>query len=122
MPRKTAVQVELFNGLSDEYGLVYGSFVERISDSASREILADSTEDFLYKFLCNETIACSSTVMIRRPVLDKVKRWDESFFRHQDLEFFARIAYNYKVACVQDICVEKFKLDRNMPKFRYRPT
>ena len=116
LPQKTAVQVELFNGLSDEYGLVYGSFVERISDSASREILADSTEDFLYKFLCNETIACSSTVMIRRPVLDKVKRWDESFFRHQDLEFFARIAYNYKVACVQDICIEKFKLDRNMPK------
>ena len=116
LPQKTAVQVELFNGLSDEYGLVYGSFVERISDSASREILADSTEDFLYKFLCNETIACSSTVMIRRPVLDKVKRWDESFFRHQDLEFFARIAYNYKVSCVQDICVEKFKLDRNMPK------
>ena len=36
LPQKTAVQVELFNGLSDEYGLVYGSFVERISDSASR--------------------------------------------------------------------------------------
>lgn len=116
LPGKTAVQVELFESLSSDYGLVYGSFVERISDTSSREIIAGSADDFLYKFLCNETIACSSTVMIRRAVLEKVKKWDESFFRHQDLEFFARVAFDYKVACVNDICIEKYKLDRNMPK------
>ncbi len=116
LPEKTAVQVKKFDSLSDDYGLIYGSFKEQISDTASRDIFADSSEDFLYKFLCNETIACSSTVMIRRSVLDKVKGWDETFFRHQDLEFFARIAFEYKVDCVPELCVEKFKLDRNMPK------
>lgn len=116
LPKKTAIEVAKFNTLSDEYGLVYGSFIEHMTETYSRTLEADSTENFLFRFLCNEIIACSSTVMIRRAVLEKVIEWDESFKRHQDLEFFARIAHNYKVACVKDICIEKFKLDRNMPK------
>lgn len=116
MPEKTEKQVAAFNKLSQDYGLIYGSYTEHLTEETSRFVAADSTDDFLYRFLCNEILACSSTVMIRRRTLEKVKQWDESFFRHQDLEFFARIAYNYKVACIQDNCIEKFKLDRNMPK------
>ncbi len=116
LPEKTEKEIELFNSLSDEYGLVYGSFIEHMTETYTRTLEADSTEDFLYRFLCNEIIACSSTVMIRRKVLDTVKEWDESFKRHQDLEFFARVAHSYKVACVKDLCIEKFKLDRNTPK------
>ncbi len=118
LPEKTEREVELFNFLDMSYGLVYGSFIEHLDKNHSRTLLADNTEDFLFRYLCNEIIACSSTVMIRRNVLEKVVEWDESFKRHQDLEFFARIACNYKVACVRDLCIEKFKLDRNMPKGR----
>ena len=32
------------------------------------------------------------------------------------MEFFARIAYNYKVSFIEDICIEKRKLDRNTAK------
>lgn len=116
LPEKTEKEVELFNSLSDEYGLVYGSFVEHMTDTYSRTFTAVPTDNFLFRFLCNEVIACSSTVMIRRCVLDTVVEWDESFRRHQDLEFFARVAHSYKTACVKDICIEKFKLDRNLPK------
>lgn len=116
LPEKTEIEVKLFNSLDSTYGMVFGSFVEHMNDNCSRTILADSVDDFLFRYLCNEIIACSSTVMIRRSVLEKVIEWDESFKRHQDLEFFARVASNYKVACVQDLCIEKFKLDRNMPK------
>ena len=115
-PEKTEKQTALFQSLPEEYGLVYGSFLEHMTEQTDRTVMADSTEDFLYRFLCNEVIACSSTVMIRRAVLDRVKGWDESFRRHQDLEFFARVADGCKVAAVSDICAEKFKLDRNMPK------
>ncbi len=116
LSEKTEKEVALFNSLSEDYGLVYASCLEHLTKNTTRILEADSTEDFLYRFLCNEIIACSSTVMIRKSVLDKVTQWDESFRRHQDLEFFARVASNYKVACVKDVCVEKFKLDRNMPK------
>lgn len=116
LPEKLEKQVALFDSLPEEYGLIYGSFREIIDAKHSRVLKAKPSNDFLFEFLCDRIIACSSTVLIRRTVLDTVKEWDESFKRHQDLEFFARIAFKYKVSCVEDICVEKHKLDRNVAK------
>jgi glycosyltransferase involved in cell wall biosynthesis len=116
MPEKIEKQVALFSSLGPEYGLVYGSFKEIIDERHSRILQADKSDNFLFDFLCDKIIACSSTVLIRRNVLDKVKEWDESFRRHQDLEFFARVAFYYKVAYIPDICIEKRKLDRNTAK------
>lgn len=116
LPQKLEKQVELFETLDDSYGLVYGSFREVIDEKHSRILMAEKSDQFLFDFLCDRIIACSSTVLIRRRVLDKVVEWDESFIRHQDLEFFARVAFNYRVAFVGDICVEKHKLDRNTAK------
>lgn len=116
LPEKLEKQVALFDSLPEEYGLIYGSFREIIDATHSRVVKAEFCEDFLFEFLCDRIIACSSTVLIRRSVLDIVREWDESFRRHQDLEFFARIAFSYKVACIEDVCVEKHKLDRNVAK------
>ncbi|MCD7855840.1 MAG: glycosyltransferase family 2 protein [Clostridiales bacterium] len=113
---KTEKQVEMFSKLSPDYGMIYGAFREIINDSHFRIVKAENNDDFLFDFLCDKIIACSSTVLIRRSVLDKVKGWDESFKRHQDLEFFARVAFLYKTAYLPEICVEKKKLDRNTPE------
>lgn len=115
LPDKTEKQVALLESLPSEYGLIYGSFQEIVSEKCTRVITARESDNFLFEFLCDKIIACSSTVLIRRDVLGKVHGWDESFRRHQDLEFFARIASLYKVTYVPDICVEKRKMDRNTP-------
>ena len=116
LPDKTQKQVDCFEKLPDDYAMIYGSFLEHMTENTDRIVKADNADNFLYRFLCNEIIACSSTIMIKRSVLDYVKEWDESFKRHQDLEFFARVACGCRVACISDVCIEKFKLDRNMPK------
>lgn len=116
LPQKIEKQVDLFRSLGDEYGLIYGAFKEVIDERRSRVVKPENTNNFLYDFLCDRLIACSSTVLIRRNVLKDVAEWDESFRRHQDLEFFARVAYYYKVAFIEDVCVEKRKLDRNTAK------
>ena len=54
--------------------------------------------------------------MVRSGVLDVVKEWDESFCRHQDWEFFARVAASFKVHCIDNIGVLKYKYDNNLPK------
>lgn len=116
LPGKIEKQVALFRLLDDTYGLVYGSFREVIDERRSRIVKAKHSDNFLFDFLCDRIIACSSTVLIRREVLSAAGEWDESFYRHQDLEFFARAASNYKTAFVEDICAEKRKLDRNTVK------
>lgn len=84
---KTQKQVDCFEKLPDDYAMIYGSFLEHMTENTDRIVKADNADNFLYRFLCNEIIACSSTIMIKRSVLDYVKEWDESFKRHQDLEF-----------------------------------
>lgn len=116
LSEKIEKQVELFSNVGLEYGMIYGAFREMMDESHFRVVKAKHNDDFLYNFLCDKIIACSSTVLIRRSVLKDVKGWDESFKRHQDLEFFARIAFLYKAAYLQEVCVEKRKLDRNTPK------
>lgn len=58
--------------------MIYGSFLEHMTENTDRIVKADNADNFLYRFLCNEIIACSSTIMIKRSVLDYVKEWDES--------------------------------------------
>lgn len=117
LPDKVQLQVSLFSKLSDDYGMVFGSIKEYISESNIKIHNSEfKEEEFLYRFLKDDLNACSSTVMIRTKVLEVVKEWDESFSRHQDWEFFARVADEFKVAYVSECCVEKYKYDTNLPK------
>lgn len=116
LPSKIEIQMNAFSNVPNNVGLIYTGFEEIIDRKHSRSVHVENVDNFLFGFLCDKIIACSSTVLIRRAVLDKVAEWDESFRRHQDLEFFARIAFNYNVYAIDEICVRKYKLDRNVPK------
>lgn len=84
-------QVRKLQNLPEEYGVVYCS-MEDIVDNQVYEYQAISKGDVLYKFLMMKVAACTSNIMIRRSVYEKVKGFDESFDRHQDWEFLARVA------------------------------
>lgn len=117
LPEKVKLQVNLFNTLSDDYGIVFGAVKEYISESNIKIHNSQfKEEEFLYRFLIDDVNACSSTVMIRASVMNVVEEWDESFHRHQDWEFFARVADSFKAAYISECCVEKYKYDNNLPK------
>lgn len=115
LPDKVKIQIEALSKLDKSYGMLVGSVkvIENGYESISSGVFEG---DFLYQYLCHETSACSSTVMIRANVIDVVKEWDESFKRHQDWEFFARVADSFQAAYVDDIGVVKNKYDNNLPK------
>ena len=115
LPHKVESQVREFEKLDESYGMMVGSvkIIEGNYESVHR---GEYKQDFLYEYLSHQIGACSSTVMVRSSVLDIVKGWDESFRRHQDWEFFARVAASFKVFCIDDIGVLKYKYDNNLPK------
>ena len=114
--KKTSIQVEKFSELPDSYGMVYGAVDEIIDEARVRHCKAQFEGDFLFAFLHGDVIACSSTVMITRVAMDATGEWDESFKRHQDWEFFARVANAFDVAYIPQVCVRKYKYDNNLPK------
>lgn len=117
LANKTEFQVNTFDLLDPSYGMVFGKVRERLKGNRIRERKINFNEEtFLFDFLCDAVPACSSTVMIRREILNTVVGWDESFKRHQDWEFFSRIAAEYKVAFLDEVLIQKNRFDSNLPK------
>lgn len=68
------------------------------------------------------TLACTfrfqtgSNIFVRKSVVDELGGFDESFIRHQDYEFLARIFQkNYDLAAIQEVLVVKNNENVNLP-------
>lgn len=116
MESKIEEQVELLDALSDEYGLVYGGVTEVFSDGREKTILPRKSDDFLFAYLAGRLYVCSSTILLRRKTVEKTGLWDESFLRHQDMEYMVRVAAEYKVDFINKPCIKKFRIDRSFPQ------
>ena len=116
LPDKIQKQVELFEQLSDEYGLVYGGLEERYASGKKRIILPQKVDDFLFEYLVGKLYVCSSTIMLRMEAIKKTGFWDESFQRHQDMEYIVRVASTYKTSYINEACIIKERVDRDLPQ------
>lgn len=93
--KKIEQQVKCFKELDDRYGVVYCSMED--VDPSGRSIIYSAHEDgdVLYSFLMMKVCACTSNIMVRREAFKAVNGFDQSFRRHQDWEFLARVANRY---------------------------
>jgi glycosyltransferase involved in cell wall biosynthesis len=115
-PDKIQKQVELFEKLPETYGLVYGGLKEQYVNGKINTIIPKKVDDFLYEYLAGNLYVCSSTLMLTAQAVHEVGAWDESFRRHQDMEYVVRVAAKYKVACMEEACIIKERVDRNLPQ------
>ena len=60
--------------------------------------------------------APTSVLMFERDAALSIGGFDETFNRHQDWEFLARLSYKYQIACVSEVCVVRYIIDRNVAK------
>lgn len=89
---KIEKQVEVFEQVSDDYGVVYCTLKDILEDGHVEIHPADCDGYVLYDFLMMKVSACTSNIMVRRKFIDQINGFDESFVRHQDWEFLARLA------------------------------
>ena len=113
---KIELQVNRLASSSDEYGFVYSPFVVVDENKIGYKIEGKIEGDILFDFLTGKVRIGSSLLMIKRTVLKDVIGFDESFIRHQDWEFIARILYKYKALYEPNGWTIKYSLNRNTPK------
>lgn len=112
---KIEKQVLCFEKLDKCYGMVICSgYVVKSSGIGYK--LDIVTRDILYNLLSGKLRFNSSMMMIRRDSFESIGGFDESFRRHQDWEFCARILSQNKAKIVPEHLVVKYLLDRNVPK------
>ena len=96
--------------------MVYGGLTEISSDGKKYIILPSESGDFTFDYLACKLYVCSSCLMVRRNVVEKIGYWDESFIRHQDMEFVVRVSSVSEVDFINESLIYKYREDRNLSK------
>lgn len=107
MPECVQKEIEAFEKLNDEYGIVFVSFLQTSDNRKDVIFTSDFKGDILQDFLLGKIESPSSIISIRRDVIKEVGFWDESFFRHQDWEYIIRILDQYKAYGITDVLVKR---------------
>lgn len=116
MNNSIRLRYEKLSHMSDDYGIVFSSFVQYIDHKKDFECVHTFDGDILEDYLMEKIHSPSSILMIRRSVIDNVGMWDEEFRRHQDWEYVTRVLRKYKACSIPNISVQRNVTWRNNAK------
>lgn len=99
LPGRIVSAVQRLDALEPEWAMCYCSVVKHERGRAYLQRARKSGE-LLYPVLLHRVKMGSGTLLVRREAYQALGGFDESFRRHQDYEFTARVAARYKIAAV----------------------
>ena len=103
-PERIEKQLAILEPLDESWGLSYCSYDKVQHDGRFyAHIPASKNGKFLYNVLMHQPSPATDAMMIRRAAYEKVRGFDESFRRHQDWEFVARLAAEYNIAAMKEV-------------------
>ena len=126
-PAKLERQLETLEARSDEWVAVYcgirhqrygwtkviANIVQYLPIIENETILREGGEELIKSILMGDIFhGGSSTLLVKTDVVRSINGFDESFTRHQDLEFLIRILKRGKLACVKEDLVTKYDTGR----------
>ena len=100
-------QRHLFEERGDELSLVYTGFVQYELDGTEWERYPEASGDIYVEELERDRVHPTSTVMVRRNVLEEVGGFDTDLPSRQDYDLWIRIMENYEVDYADEILVDK---------------
>lgn len=116
LPNNISTQLGVLGKLDNSWGMTYCSHKTYLNGKYVETVNVKKSGYLLYEILLHKVIAGSSSLLIRREVFESVNGFDESFKRHQDWEFTARVASRYKIHKVENIGFQRNLMFRNNPK------
>lgn len=109
-------QIAVLSKLPSDYALTYCSHDTYKGEKKISEKHVKKSGMVMYEVFMHSVTIGSSSILIRRAVWDELNGFDESFFRHQDWEFTARVASKYKVYAIDNIGFRRYLEYRNSPQ------
>lgn len=115
-PDKIEKQVEALKKAGKKCGLAYCSTKVFSNGELSNIIAAKKSGDILYRYMMGKIYIGTGTALILREAWESLGGYDESFKRHQDWEFFARVLNKYEAVAVPDAYFNRYITNRNLKK------
>lgn len=112
-PEKIERQVRLMETLPEDYAVTYCACDIYYRDKKVGESKAEKSGKLLYECLTHQIQIASTSMLIRKSAYLSIGGFDESFRRHQDWEFIARIAAKYSIRADNFIGFRRYLEFRN---------
>jgi len=116
LPRKLSLQVGQLESLDESWGMSYCSHNTYRNGKHFETVIVKKSGNILYEILKHEVTIGSSSLLVRRSIYENIGGFDESFQRHQDWEFTARVANVSKIVALPYIGFIRHLTFRNSPK------
>lgn len=115
-PTNIEEHMKILPNLDDSFALTYCSGIDEFTDTGvKRKMIKTFTGQDIYAILMHNVTISSTTICIKRNVWETLGGFDETFKRHQDWEFTARVMAKYKVYALQHIGYKRYRIQRNNP-------
>lgn len=114
-PEKIEAQVNALQTAGSEYAMAYCSTKVYYNGTLSNTIIAKRSGNILYPYMMGSVYIGTGTALLRKSAWEAVGGYDETFVRHQDWEFFARVLNAYKAVATPTAYFERFIINRNLP-------
>lgn len=109
LPRKLEKQVELMQTLSPDYGMVYCWLDRCTPDGRVVKEIHPTCRGFIFPLVLErQRIGNTSTLLVRRSVMDEVGGFDEMMLRSQDADFIRRVSRGHKVDLVPEVLARMY--------------
>ena len=108
-------RVEALLRKDDGYAFVLTSYRTIRTGFLDENVILDFDGDILEEYLKKKYQSPSSVILAKKSAIEKIGFWDETFLRHQDWEFLARMSFVFKGCSVKKVTVDKYVLQRNYP-------
>ena len=112
-PEKIKRQVELLDSLPESFGATYCACDIFHDGKKVGETSVSQSGSILYECLSNKVQMASTSLLIRKSAYLAIGGFDESFRRHQDWEFRARLAAQYLIQADNFIGFSRSLMFRN---------
>ena len=114
LPGNIEAHVKVLNTLPADYALTYCGGKDVYHEGKEVKVMRKTfTGQDLYAILMHHVVISSTSLVIRRNCWEALSGFDESFRRHQDWEFTARVMAHYKVRALEHIGYVRYRYQRN---------
>jgi len=105
-PNKLEKQMEYFEVLNNDVGVIYCSYILEEYDGDKEYIRSEKGDLRKELLMLQFDPGASSTLVFKKDVLEEIGYFDESFKHHQDLEILIRLCRSYLIDVCPDILLK----------------
>lgn len=108
-PQKIEKQVGVLEKVSRQYGMVYTGCKTIRKNKVQKTLEAKKNGNLMQDMFLGEwRLGSGSNLLIRREAVDRVGGYDETFMRHQDVEFTLRLFRYYEILGIDEVLLTKY--------------